>query len=323
MFKSKCLRIVMMSLSIVLMAAATSPIKAAEPGNINYIPGAPGSFIGEFPPIPGLFMVSQTSFVTADALHDSSGNKIEEDDYSFDAWIQTFRFVASYPTKLWGAHIYSQLVVPVVLDLESSLTVNTPFGPYNVFDDDTSGVSNLSLAPLIMNWQEHGSPHYYTLGLDFVMKGSTYDSDKALNPSTGYMSFIPIAAYRYDDPDGLDLGIKANILFNLKNDDTDYKTGDMIAFESLAGWNFGKWKAGVLANYTQQIEKDKVGGTKMSDSEYRFMNMGPFLTYTNGPLIVNINYQKSVIAENTSNSDSFWVNFTLPLYVPKSAIPKG
>ncbi len=325
MIKSKCLRIVLMSFSIVFMTAATSPIMAAEPGNINYIAGAPGPFLGEFPPIPGVFMVSQTSYITSDALYDNSGDEIDDFDYELNAWIQTFRFVGSYPKKLWGANIYSQLVVPIVLNLESSLSVDThsPAGMLKLYDDDTSGLSNLTISPLIMNWQEHGSPHYYTLGMDIILKGTSYDSDKDVNSSTGYMSFMPVAAYRYDDPDGLDIGVKANLLFNLKNDDTDYETGNMVAFESLAGWNFGKWKAGVLLNYTQQMEKDKVDGVETADSEYRFMNIGPHITYISGPIIFNVNYQKSVLVENTSNTDSFWVNFTLPLFVPKSAIPKG
>lgn len=319
MLNSKWLKDTLLVWLVIFTVCLVTPSMAAENGPINYIAGASGVFIGEFPPIPGLFVVSQTSHITSNALYDGNGDKIAEDDFDFSVWAQTFRFVASYPKQLWGANLYSQLVVPIV-NVDNSLTVNTAQGSLDIFDDSDTGLGNLTLSPLILNWQKKASHQYFTLGLDIALEaGASYEKDRQVNAGTGYTSIIPVLAYRYDNPNGLDVGIKAHPMFNLKNDYTHYDSGDMLIAEFTAGWNFDNWKPGIVGGYTHQYEADEDNGTKVDDSELRSLNIGPSITYSKGPLIVNLNYQKSVIAENTSMNDAFWLNFTLPLYVPPSA----
>ncbi|MFV0439586.1 MAG: transporter [Desulfopila sp.] len=321
MLKSKRNTICILATNLLLGTLVINPTPAAEPGTINYPAGSPGPFLGKFPPIPGLFAVAQTSYTSADALYDKDGDKIHADDFQLDIWVQTFRFVASYPWQLGGANLYSQFVLPLVFDVHSSLSVDTPYGKFDLFDGHDAGLSNLVVSPLIMNWQEKDSPHYFTLGLDIILAaGASYDEDNAVNAGTGYTTYMPIAAYRYDKPNGLDAGIKVNYLFNRKNGDTDYHTGDMIAIESIVGWNFGNWKVSTLANYTDQLEDDKIGGAKQKDSQYRYMNVGPSITFSAGPMIFNLNCQFGVLAENTSMNNSFWFNFTVPLYVPNASM---
>lgn len=309
-------------LTVLAMALGlVSGASAAEPGALNYPAGSPGVFLGEFPPLPGLFMVAQTTYTTSDALYDSDGDKINDTKFKLNTWVETFRFLASYPQKLWGANLYSQLVLPVV-NVESKLSVRTPVGRHRIYDGEDSGLANITVSPLIMNWQLQESHQYFTLGLDIALEwGASYDDDKAVNAGTGYTTFIPVLAYRYDNPNGLDVGVKANFMFNLENDSTDYDTGDMIALDLYAGWNFGKWKLGAMGAYTDQFESDKVHGHTVKNSDIRMFNVGPSISYVAGPVIFNFNYQKGVTAENISKNDFFWFNIALPLYVPESYRP--
>lgn len=295
---------------------------AAENGALNYPAGSPGVMIGEFPPIPGLFLAAQTSFTTSDALYDGNGDEIEGSDFEMDVWVETFRFIASYPKQLWGARLYSQLVVPVVM-IDNSLTISTRDYSVEVFDDDDTGLGNITVSPILLNWQKPESHQYFTAGMDVVFEaGGSYDKDNSVNAATGYNTIIPVAAYRYDDPEGLDIGIKANLMFNLENSNTDYDTGDMIAFDFMAGWNVGQWKFGLVGGYTDQYEPDQYRGNDVDDSDMRSLLMGPSVTYSAGPLMININVQKGLIAENTSKNDSYWVNIAVPLYVPNPPMPK-
>lgn len=317
MLKSKCIRKGLLAVSMFCGLTAATTLMAAEPGALNYPAGSPGIFIGQFPPIPGVFGISQLSYTSSNALYDSSGDELKDDDFNLDVWVETLRFLASYPGQLFGAHLYSQLVVPIVLDIDSSLSVSTPFGPHEVFNDDDAGLGNITVSPLIMSWKLPESPQYFTLGLDIALEGgASYDEDSSVNAGTGYTTIMPTVAYRYAAPDGLDLGLKLALMYNLENDATNYKTGDMIALDFMAGWNFGKWKVGIVGGYTDQFNADEENGVEVDDHELRSLVMGPSLAYSIGPMQININYQKGLLAENTAMSDSFWLNFTFPLYVP-------
>ena len=305
-----CIAVVLLAMCMLLPLHAV----AAESGAVNYPAGSPGTLVGEFPSIPGLFGVSQTSYTTSKGLYDNDGDKIN--DFEMDAWAETFRLVASYPTKFLGANLYSQLVIPVV-KLENSLTVSTPGGPFEVFDDSDSGLGNIIISPLIMNWHKPDSNSYYTIGLDIATTwGASYDADKPVNVATGYSSFIPVLAYRYDVPNGIDLGVRASYLINQENSDTDYDSGDMLCLDLFGGWNFGKWQVGITGGYTQQLTDDEQNGNEIDNHRMKLLQLGPSITYMNGPMIIEVNYQKGLLAENTSKNDSFWLNFTLPLYVP-------
>lgn len=301
--------------AILSVAALASPAMAAEDGPLNYPAGSPGSMVGQFPPFAGLFMISQTSFSTSDALYDSNGDEIKSRDFSMDAWVETVRFVASYPTQLWGAHLYSQLVLPIG-NVDSSLSVNTGSGSMSIFDEDDTALGNITVSPLIMNWtlSEH---QYFTVGMDIALKqgGDSYDADSSVNVATGYNSIIPLFAYRYNDPQGLDIGAKFAYLINQENSSTDYDTGDMLAIDFTAGWNFGKLGVGIVGGYTDQLENDKQYGVEIEDSKLRTLTLGPSLTYSMGPVTINVNMQKGILTENSSRSDSYWINVALPLYV--------
>ena len=308
--------------SIILGGALTSTCMAAESGALNYPAGSPGPLVGEFPPIQGLFMVSQTSYTTSTALYDSHGDKIDADDFSMDAWAETFRILASYPRQLWGARLYSQLVIPIV-HVDSSLSVSTPFGSIDIFDDSDAGLGNITVSPLIMNWYFPESHQYFTVGLDIALEaGASYSANSPVNAGTGYNTIMPVLAYRYDNPNGFDIGARLTPMFNLENDNTDYDTGDMVAVDFTTGWNIGKWKVGIVGGYTKQFENDQKNGVDIPNSKMESLLVGPSIMYSVGPIIINLNYQKGVLAENTSKNDSFWLNFTIPLYVPESARPK-
>ena len=116
------------ALAAAMAAALSGGAQAAENGVLNYPSGAPSVFIGEFPPMPGLFGASQTTYSYADALYDSKGNKLAV-PFKLAAESETLRFIASYPAELFGAHLLSQLVIPMVhLDIKVPAATWKHFG---------------------------------------------------------------------------------------------------------------------------------------------------------------------------------------------------
>ncbi len=301
--------------TLVLSLLISVNAMAAESGPVNYPAGSPGALVGEFPPIPGLFFVSQTSFVSGRGLFDGDGNEVG--DFEMDAWAETFRFLASYPTTILGANVYSQLVLPIA-KVDQSFSMHG----FSIGDDKDAGLSNVTVTPLLLNW--HRGNSHYTVGLDIALKGFNYDEDNFTNVATGYNSVIPVVAYRYDKPNGLDIGGRASIVYNFENSDTDYKSGALLALDLFGGWNFGKWQVGITGGYTQQLSDDSGSGYDALEAMHQVSNgnrmkelkLGPSITYNSGPMIFEVNYQRGLIAENTIKSDSIWFNFTMPLYVP-------
>lgn len=281
---------------------------AAENGGLNYIAGAPGIFIADFPPLPGLFAVSQSSYTSANSLNGADGNRLPV-PFKLKAYSETIRLLASYGVNIMGASVYSQLVIPAV---------HSEMSMYGV-EQSSSGFANIVVSPVIFAWH---LPNYqqFIVGLDIATPFGTYDPN-AFSVAQGYTSFQPGFGYRYNNPQGLDAGATVRFLLNMKNQDTNYKSGTALVVDYMAGWNFGPWKLGVVGGYAYQFDGDRVGGV---DIGYRFeeFKVGPSIAYNFGPAIVNLNYQQDVYVKNGAKTGAFWLNIAAPLWVPSDWIKR-
>lgn len=317
-------RIPKLSATMFLVGMAGAAL-AAENGVTNYPAGSPGIFIGTFPPIPGLFAISQTSYTSANGLYDGSGNKLPI-PFRLSSVSETVRFLASYPGEFFGAHVYSQLVVPVV-----HINNSNPGGTFQA-----DGFANLTISPVILNWAL--SPlQSVTLGLDIMPNTGTYSPSKPLNVGTNYTTISPVFAYRYSDPKGFEFAVSPRLLLNTTNTDSvnaftqtlqQYRSGDALAVDFTAGYNIGPWKLGAVGGYVQQYADDTVNGIKafnaagiQDGNRLRALNFGPSVTYNAGPVQINLNYQHTFYVENGTKADTVWANVAFPIWVP--APPPG
>ncbi|MGV7215208.1 SphA family protein [Bradyrhizobium sp. UFLA05-112] len=311
--------------SLLLVCASGGAAVAAENGVLNYPPGAPGVFIGTFPPIPGIFMLSQTNYSSGDGLYDGHGNKLPI-PFAVSSISETARILVSYPTEFLGAHVYTQFVLPFV-HVQSS----NPGGKFSA-----DGFAGLTISPVIMQW--HLSQYQsLTLGLDIATNTGTYSPWAGLNVGTNYNTIMPTLAYRYFDPKGVEIGISPRLMFNDANTASpnvftrtlqNYRSGDAFNVDFNVGYNFGPWKASVVGAYTQQFTDDTVNGVKafnaagvQDGNRLRTFAAGPSLTYDAGKFQVNVNYQHTFLVENGTKSESVWANIAFPIWVP--APPPG
>src|SRR5262249_49804558 len=154
--------------------------------------------------------------------------------FNLTAYAETARLLAAYPGELFGAKVYSQVVLPFVhLDIDA-------FGN----SQTANGLANVTVTPFILNWTR--DEHHFSAALDIVTSWAQYDPAK-LSVGTGYSSFIPTVGYRYDVPNGFDFGFLARLEFNTENDATNYRSGTALMIDGVIGWNFGPWKIGAVA----------------------------------------------------------------------------
>lgn len=287
---------------------ACAPVHALEGGVSPYPVGASGASIASLPPIPGLFVQEQFSYRASNGLYDNNGNKLPV-PFQSSSFAATTRLVAAYPVTWLGANVYSQVVLPAVtLHLDAAGSS----GRYN-------GLSNVTLSPAILQWSL--SPNLAAIaGLDVAMANGSYSASRP-SVAVGYTSVQPVLALRYNEPNGPDVGLLTRFMFNRTNGDTGYRSGNAVAADFSAGWNFGKWKLGVVGGYLNQYEDDKRQGVVIRDNRSRSFGIGPSIVYDAGPLSININYQHGIYAANTSKSHALWLNFSLPLWVGQRAAP--
>ncbi|CCE01427.1 transporter [Bradyrhizobium sp. STM 3809] len=313
------------ALMALVLAGMLQGARAAENGTTNYPAGSPGVFIGTMPPIPGLFAISQTSYTSANGLYDGQGNKLPI-NFKLSSVSETMRFLASYPGEFFGAHVYSQLVIPFV-HLESS----NPAGSFQA-----NGLANITFSPVILRWALSPAQSV-TVGLDLMPNTGTYSARQPLNVGTNYTTISPVVAYRYADPKGFEFAVSPRLLLNGTNTESvnaftqltqQYRSGDALVVDFNAGYNIGAWKLGVVGGYTHQYQDDKINGVKafnlagvQDGNRLKSLNFGPSLTYDGGAFQLNVNYQHTFHVENGSRGDTVWANLAFPIFVP--APPPG
>lgn len=284
-----------------LATLAPNTANALEGGVSPYPAGAAATSIAAMPPIPGLFMLEQFSYSFSNGLYDNNGNKLPI-PFSVSAPSLTTRLLASYPVTVLGAGVYSQLVMPVVF-LHTDIAGQS---------QRHNGLSNITVSPAILKWSVTPNLAIVT-GLDIALETGSYSPTRP-SVAVGYTSWQPVFSFRYNVLDGIDVGMTNRFLINQKNSDTGYRSGTAYVADFTAGWNFGKWKVGVVGGYLNQFTDDKVNGATIAGNRARSLALGPSISYDGGAFNININYQQGVYAANTSKSSAVWLNIAIPLW---------
>lgn len=285
------------------LALLGSQSACAFEGGISPFPaGSTGEYIAALPPIPGLFAVEQFNYSSSNGLYDNNGNK-RPIPFKSSVYSATTRLLAAYPTTVLGANLYSQLVLPAV-------SLHTDVAGHS---ETHGGMSNITVTPVMLRWGL--SPYAnITTGLDISLPTGSY-SPARTSVAVGYTSWQPVVAYRYNEPNGLDVGISNRLLLNQKNGDTAYRSGSAYVADFTAGWNFGKWKVGAVGAYLNQFSDDRQNGAVVGGNRSRSFAVGPSIAYNAGPFSISVNYQRGIYAVNTAKSNALWVNVAIPLWV--------
>jgi hypothetical protein len=290
-----------MKFKIVALAAALSfaslcQAEAAENGNTQYGPGAAQFFAGAFPPFPGAYFLSQTSYYYSDRMNDGSGHKLPF-DFKVSTAVETLRFLYVSPWDFAGGQVVGQVVIPA-LNIDLSL----PYGSQNTTNfADITGTVGIAWHPDRRN--------SIVAGIDIAMPTGHYNVNDSANTGLNHWSFQPALGYHYSDPDGLEIGTTARLIFNTENPATKYTSGTEFVLEYAAGWNFDKWRVGGVGYYLQQLSDDR-GPTAPADGHRgKAFAIGPSLSYAFNPAFqISASWQREIVAENRPQGSTFWFN---------------
>ncbi|MDQ1120477.1 MULTISPECIES: transporter [Pseudoxanthomonas] len=279
--------------------ASTSAV-AAENGNTQYSPGASQFFSGNVPPYPGFYLLSQTSYTSADRLNDGKGDRLPI-DFDVRAKVETLRLIGVSPNHLLGGQIWGQLILPIV-DLD------TRVGPVS---DSRTGLADSTLTGGLA-W--HDGKNNYVFGLDIGMNTGSYQHGRLANPGQNHWSFQPTIGYQYLDPQAWVAAASLRYIVNTKNHDTDYTSGDEVVLDYAIGYNIGSSRLSVVGYLLDQVSDDEGPGVGSDGNRGRGFAIGPSYTYrfASGPEL-STSWQHETHTEHRSQGNIFWLNLALKL----------
>lgn len=286
----------------VLLAAIAFPqvSTATEGGGDNIGQGSEGFFAGMLPD-PGWYGVLYTNYYHASRFNDSHGNSILP-GFNFSAEVLAGRLFYMSSLQFAGGRLGAFAIGSVASLQSSSLAAK----------DHQNGVGDITVGPTV-GW-DLGSFHPL-VALDIVLPAGGYDMARSLNTGGNYYSLRPIVAFTYLPANGLEVSTKITYTFNLRNSDTNYRSGQIFHFDYSVSYPVTtKLRLGVNGYYLNQITDDYQYGAPVNGDGFRgrVAAIGPAAHFQYGKVGVDLKAIKEFAARNRAEGTSVWAKVVVP-----------
>ena len=299
---SRTKRIIRSSAVVAVATLAGTGAFAAEGGGTIYPLGVENWSQAAVPP-PGIYGMVFGQHYSADRVNGPNGNNLNVPGFKVTADVIAPRFIWVPNVKLLGGQLVTHAILPIVnLQVKAAGASQTKTG----IGDMVAGAA--------LGWH-HSAKLHTALGLDFFLPTGGYTKGDLANIGRNYYAFEPVAGVSYIDPDGFNADLKAGYIFNARNKDTDYRSGQEFHFDYAVGWGFGHgFTAGVGGYYYQQVTSDKLAGATLANSRARAFAIGPSVRYIVNPgLFFTLKWQKETSVENRAQGSALWLKAVFPL----------
>ena len=196
---------------IVMLLGAVGNAAATEGGGGAYANGVEDFMTAALPP-PGTYFMNYLNYYRATSLKDGSGRDAMP-KFDLNAVANVFRFVHVSERQIlgasWGMHIFLPLAY---VDVDA-----TPGS------DSRSGLGDILFSPMVLGW--HFKNFHVVAAVDTYVPTGEYDKNRLANIGRHYWTFEPACAVTYLADNGFEVSGKFMYDFNLKNSDTDYRSG--------------------------------------------------------------------------------------------------
>ena len=306
--------------------AAVVPAKAAEVGFGTYFLGARGASAGIVPG-PGVYFSYDVILYRGDV----SANTVLPYNSVLAAGIKADSCCFVYvPTVTWMTPLQ-------VLGGTFGLVAAVPFGRVNVdaaaqlsspllssvvatnVHDSSFTVGDPYLTALI-GW--HSGNLHWNAGLGFNAPVGQYNANRLANLAYHRTSFDPYVALTWFDPlIGIDLSGAIGVTFNLRNPDTNYRTGNELHIEWAASKVFANgFSFGLIGYHYQQLTDDTGTGATLGPFRGRVTALGGTVAYNfkiaDRDISTRIKVFKEFNVENRLQGTIGVLSLAMPLTAP-------
>ena len=199
-----------------LLLASLNGAHAAEGGGTVLALGAENYGAGMVPP-PGTYWLTYATHYEANRVNNATGHDVGGDGFHVTADVIAPRFIWVMPYKLLGGDPLVHVIAPLVsLDVKAGGA-----------SQRASGLGDITVGSEIAF---HDGNFHSVAGVDVYLPTGKYDKNDLANIGHNHTAVDVVYAASYAT-DTLALDIKSGYLFNQKNDDTAYTSGQLFHFE--------------------------------------------------------------------------------------------
>ena len=280
-----------MTLGILIVSAMLVPLtsQAEEGGSGHYAPGASASFIDALPGKPGLAIANFFNYYDGSASISRPvpiGGLLTA---GLDATAYSDTIVALYttPLRLLGGYYTVGAAIPYVwMKVKGEVQVAVP-GVGSITRtkrDSDNGIGDILLYPFMLGWTGLNNDLKYDVRLGVYAPTGDYEKGKLANVGKNYWTFEPAASLSYmSSKMGLELSAFAGIDFNMKNTETEYRSGTQFHLDLTVAQHLPLFGGiiGIGANgfWYQQVSGDSGSGATLGNFQGRTLGVGPVLSY--------------------------------------------
>lgn len=275
-------------------------VQATEGGGSSYPMGAENYMSGAMPP-PGFYGVVFSNHYDADSLRGNSGEKLPV-NFRVEASSIDPRFIWVTDQQVLGGALGFHTIIPLV-DLKVEL---------NSQSQRKRGLGDVIFGTAL---GYHLSEKFHALvALDIITPAGEYDRNDLANIGRNYWGIQPIVALSYIDPAGLNADAKIMYDFNLKNNATDYTSGQELHVDYALGWGLGNgWVVGVGGYIYQQTTDDRQYGERIENNKGHAFAIGPSIKYTsNKGWFLTAKWQQESDVRNRAEGNAYWLKLAIP-----------
>ncbi|WP_083637195.1 MULTISPECIES: SphA family protein [Marinobacter] len=294
-------------LAMAICTGTAVTVQAVENGVTNW-PNGVNTVLPAMMPAPGeTQFYGYTVFYSADEFKDTNGDTLPG-KFELDVFAQAFRLNHTWDYQTDSGITFTSGAI--LSGGRNSLDVG-------VADDSETGLNQIYLTPLYVNWSASESLHFSTGFSGFIPLGD-YDRNNLINTTSNTASYVQEFNMTWFANQEWELSLSPTFTFNFENDDTDYESGDVFNVDYFAGYrpaSAPQWQVGVAGHYTKQFSDDEINGQTVGDgNRLQKLAIGPQVFYGLGPkTAIVFKYLHETEVENSSEGGSFWFQFAMPL----------
>ncbi len=279
--------------------------KAAENGLSLYLPGGAGDILIAIPPKPG-FNVSDGFFIQTGSVDAAVFQGVVNVDVDVDLVLNIVGASYTFDTPIQGMTYTVGVAVPFGY-AELTADIVGPLGGTRSASANTFDIADIAVTPFAVNWSM-GNLHFRLAEVIIAPTGA-YDDDKVVNIGRNYWAFDTVGAVTYFDPQmGIEFSAAPGIMFNTRNDATDYKTGTEFHLDFTANKFFApNFTLGLRGYYYKQVTGDEGSGARLGSFKSEAFGLGPGLfwqpQFAGGKLSIVGKYMWDITATNRFDSE--------------------
>lgn len=302
---------------IVALFGAVLPVNAGatEGGGSSLAVGVNTVMAGVMEP-PGTYL--KTFITQYDANHtlDTSGNdKAGVSNFQIRVDAANFRLSQIWSgVELWGATVETRVGFTGYVDAHVAFDVQTPTTTIHR-DGSAHGSGDTLLGPALLGW--HSVRYHQIAGIEFFLPTGDFDKTRLANTGRGYYAVGPAYFFTWLPTDVIEVSGNLTYLFNLKNPDTKYLSGNEVALDYGVGYALtDAWQIGASGYVYNQITGDKQNAQVVGDGNRgKVVSIGPFIRYHGGKEWgITFKWQHETLVENKTAGDRYWLQIAVKLW---------